>query len=52
MSQHHANDEAIPAIPLRDIEYVRRKLAWMRDEAIWPNGVRYLWTGMTLDGMR
>lgn len=29
---------------LRDIDYVREKLAWMRAEAIWPNGLRYLWT--------
>jgi hypothetical protein len=27
-----------------NIEYVRAKLAWMRDEHIWPNGLRYLWT--------
>lgn len=24
--------------------YVRDKLAWMRTEGIWPNGLRYLWT--------
>ena len=29
---------------LRDIDYVRRKLDWMREHAIWPNGLRYLWT--------
>ena len=29
---------------LRDIEYVRDKLAWMEAERIWPNGLRYLWT--------
>jgi hypothetical protein len=29
---------------LRDIDYVLQKLAWMRRERIWPNGLRYLWT--------
>lgn len=29
---------------LRDIGYVLRKLDWMREERIWPNGLRYLWT--------
>lgn len=29
---------------LRDIRYVVDKLQWMRDERIWPNGLRYLWT--------
>jgi hypothetical protein len=29
---------------LRDIDYVLRKLEWMRAERIWPNGPRYLWT--------
>lgn len=29
---------------LRDVDYVVGKLAWMRDERIWPNGLRYLWT--------
>ena len=29
---------------LRDIDFVLRKLAWLRTEAIWPNGLRYLWT--------
>jgi len=29
---------------LRDIDYVLRKLDWMRSERIWPNGLRYLWT--------
>lgn len=24
--------------------YVLQKLAWMRNEGIWPNGLRYLWT--------
>ena len=27
-----------------DIRYVEERLAWMRDERIWPNGLRYLWT--------
>jgi len=27
-----------------DIDYVYDKLAWMRAERIWPNGLRYLWT--------
>jgi hypothetical protein len=29
---------------LRDVSYVLQKLAWMRAERIWPNGLRYLWT--------
>ena len=29
---------------LRDVDYVLRKLGWMRSEHIWPNGLRYLWT--------
>jgi len=29
---------------LKDIDYVLHKLAWMRAEKIWPNGLRYLWT--------
>jgi hypothetical protein len=29
---------------LKDIDYVLGKLAWMRAERIWPNGLRYLWT--------
>lgn len=29
---------------LADIDYVLEKLDWMRDERIWPNGLRYLWT--------
>ncbi|HZJ12152.1 MAG TPA: hypothetical protein VFD26_05810 [Methyloceanibacter sp.] len=29
---------------LKDIDTVLRKLAWMREERIWPNGLRYLWT--------
>ena len=27
-----------------DVDYVLRKLDWMRGERIWPNGLRYLWT--------
>ncbi len=27
-----------------DTRYVLDKLAWMRTEGIWPNGLRYLWT--------
>ncbi len=27
-----------------DLRYVEEKLAWMRAERIWPNGLRYLWT--------
>jgi len=27
-----------------DIDYVLAKLDWMRQERIWPNGLRYLWT--------
>src|SRR6187401_2903427 len=29
---------------LTDTAYVLRKLDWMREERIWPNGLRYLWT--------
>jgi len=29
---------------LKDFDYVLSKLAWMREERIWPNGLRYLWT--------
>jgi hypothetical protein len=29
---------------LKDINYVLAKLAFMRSERIWPNGLRYLWT--------
>jgi hypothetical protein len=29
---------------LKDIDYVVAKLAFMREERIWPNGLRYLWT--------
>jgi hypothetical protein len=28
----------------KDTRYVVAKLAWMRAEGIWPNGLRYLWT--------
>ena len=29
---------------LRDKAYVLAKLEWMRENRIWPNGLRYLWT--------
>ena len=29
---------------LQQIDYVLSKLDWMRQERIWPNGLRYLWT--------
>lgn len=29
---------------LRDVDYVLAKLRWMRENAVWPNGQRYLWT--------
>jgi len=29
---------------LTDTQYVLAKIAWMRAENIWPNGLRYLWT--------
>ncbi|MEX2524596.1 MAG: hypothetical protein WD750_06535 [Gammaproteobacteria bacterium] len=29
---------------LKDIDYVKTKLQWMEEQAIWPNGLRYLWT--------
>jgi len=28
----------------KDTRYVLAKLAWLRAEGIWPNGLRYLWT--------
>jgi hypothetical protein len=31
-------------MPRHDLEYVLNKLYWMRQECIWPNGLRYLWT--------
>ncbi len=31
-------------MPQRDVDYVLKKLEWMREERIWPNGLRYLWT--------
>jgi hypothetical protein len=31
-------------MPQRDLQYVLGKLQWMRDQCIWPNGLRYLWT--------
>ena len=27
-----------------DVDYVLAKLEWMREQSIWPNGLRYLWT--------
>jgi hypothetical protein len=27
-----------------EIDYVLKKLRWMREQQIWPNGLRYLWT--------
>lgn len=27
-----------------DTRYVIDKLAWMRAQGIWPNGLRYLWS--------
>lgn len=32
------------ALPLRDVDRVLERLEWMREEEIWPNGLRYLWT--------
>ena len=29
---------------LRDVDYVLAKLRWMRENGVWPNGLRYLWT--------
>jgi hypothetical protein len=31
-------------VALCDTDYVLKKLDWMREERIWPNGMRYLWT--------
>lgn len=31
-------------LPLRDLDVVQARLAWMREKHIWPNGLRYLWT--------
>ncbi len=27
-----------------ELDYVQKKLSWMRAQRIWPNGLRYLWT--------
>ena len=43
MQQTAAAPETSTSV-LRDVEYVEKKLAWMRDREIWPNGPRYLWT--------
>ncbi len=32
------------SLPLKDIAAVRARLTWMREQRIWPNGLRYLWT--------
>jgi hypothetical protein len=38
-------DSALKASSLpADTDYVLAKLHWMREEQIWPNGLRYLWT--------
>jgi len=29
---------------LKDMPKVLKKLRWMREQRIWPNGLRYLWT--------
>lgn len=29
---------------LKDINFVKKKLKWMQEQNIWPNGLRYLWT--------
>jgi hypothetical protein len=29
---------------LRDLDWVKNRLRWMREQRIWPNGLRYLWT--------
>lgn len=41
-----AERAAVPAggQPLEDTDYVLARLAWMREQGIWPNGLRYLWT--------
>lgn len=31
-------------MPRRELDYVLKKLDWMREQRIWPNGLRYLWT--------
>jgi hypothetical protein len=42
---HQSENAGMPdALPLKDTEYVLRKLDWTRAEGIWPNGRRYLWT--------
>jgi hypothetical protein len=42
----NAGNDPMPheALPLRDLDHVMGKLAWMRAQGIWPNGLRYLWT--------
>ena len=29
---------------LSDVDYVLRKLDWLREQHVWPNEMRYLWT--------
>ncbi|WP_046869711.1 hypothetical protein, partial [Microvirga massiliensis] len=29
---------------LHDVDYILKKLDWMRSRHVWPNGLRYLWT--------
>lgn len=44
-SDTHTTTEAPePGRPLADITTVQARLRWMREEHIWPNGLRYLWT--------
>lgn len=31
-------------IMLKNIDYVKQKLEWMKEEKIWPGELRYLWT--------
>jgi hypothetical protein len=35
---------SIDVMPLHDVSGVQRRLQWMRERGIWPNGPRYLWT--------
>jgi hypothetical protein len=39
-----SDHEAPPARPPERIRAVLERLRWMREQRIWPNGLRYLWT--------
>jgi len=44
MSNQSRDAAPEPALPLADIAAVQVRLGWLREQRIWPNGLRYLWT--------